>query len=45
MSGTLKTGANLSILSVCLVASYIMLSGSVCIIDDIVTIWYGVFPQ
>jgi hypothetical protein len=31
-------GANLSILSVCLVASHIMLNGSVYIIDDMMTI-------
>jgi hypothetical protein len=33
--------ANLSILSVCLMASHIMLNGSVYIIDDHL---YGVFP-
>jgi hypothetical protein len=36
-------GVNLSILSVCLVTSHIMLNGSVCIIDDMATVYMECF--
>jgi hypothetical protein len=43
LSVTLKMGVKLSILSVCPVTSYIILNGSVCIIDDTMTVYIECF--
>jgi hypothetical protein len=43
MSDTLKTCVNLTILSVCSVAAHIMLNSSVCIIDEMLTVYMEFF--